>query len=227
MGNVDFIEKEFEMKKIDILLDRSILGVIKEIVRDYNEFCNMKEELKTYSLIYLINNETNIFKLIDIYEDCDYHLIQLKTGRKSPSIYLELNSGSVFCKYSHFSESILKEILGIFKFRLEKTIEFNRLYLLYLDKYMSRDKVLDFIYKYPYIKFSHEYFDDDEFLYSDGKNKVYDENNYLFEDEETFDHRYSGLRIRQGSCWEENWKIIGIYKRDLAWGKLRESREDC
>lgn len=74
-----------------------------------------------------------------------------------------------------------------------------------LTPYMTRDQMMDFIMKNPNKKISHRLFGHDEFIISKGDGRIYDENNYLFEDFRT--HRANGLRLRVGGLWDSGWYI--------------------
>ena len=56
------------------------------------------------------------------------------------------------------------------------------------------------------MRFKHILFDENEFIYCDLDGKIYDEDNYVFEDwTSSFN---DGLRIRKGDQWEDGWICI-------------------
>ena len=72
-----------------------------------------------------------------------------------------------------------------------------------LITYMTREEMMDFIRKNPNKKISHVSFGNDEYILYKEDGKVYDENNYIFEDFTT--SRHNGLRFRVGGLWESGW----------------------
>ncbi len=71
--------------------------------------------------------------------------------------------------------------------------------------YMTRDQMMDFIMKNPNKKISHKLFSNDEYILSKGDGRIYDENDYLFEDFTT--PRHNGLRSRYGGLWDYDWYV--------------------
>lgn len=81
---------------------------------------------------------------------------------------------------------------------------------------MSRDLMIILIKKYPYIPFTHSYFDEDEFIYSKKDGNVYEEHGYLFEDWDS--EEFNGIRYRSEGEWEVGWRT---YDLENWYDKLR------
>ena len=76
---------------------------------------------------------------------------------------------------------------------------------------MTRNEIIRFFELCPNCLVSHHYFGDDEYLYSRSDGKVYDENDYLFEDWTSQMH--CGIRLREGGAWEDGWKALSLMER--------------
>lgn len=75
-----------------------------------------------------------------------------------------------------------------------------------MNPYISRTEMIAALISRPGIKISHQSFTSEEYLYLGADRKVYDENDYLFED---WEHPAAcGLRTRQGGAWETGWYIL-------------------
>ena len=78
-----------------------------------------------------------------------------------------------------------------------------------MDKTITRDEMIGYIRSHPFEKITHHLFDPSEYIYSKEDGKVYDENDYLFED--WFSNLFtghSGIRLRFGGQWDYGWRII-------------------
>lgn len=74
---------------------------------------------------------------------------------------------------------------------------------------MDRSTMIVFIQENPNVKIRHPLFSNDEYIYQKEDGKVYDENEYLFEDwysEEKGQH--NGIRMRTGVNWDDGWEVI-------------------
>lgn len=73
---------------------------------------------------------------------------------------------------------------------------------------MSRNNMIEFIKKYNYIPITHEYFDNDEYIFND-QGIIKDENGYYFEDWGLHNRAdiHNGIRMRTEGNWETGWKI--------------------
>lgn len=72
-----------------------------------------------------------------------------------------------------------------------------------MPNYISRAEMIAALTSKPHVKVSHRLFTQNEYLYMGVDGKVYDENDYLFED---WEHPANcGLRMRQGGNWEHGW----------------------
>ena len=69
---------------------------------------------------------------------------------------------------------------------------------------MTKEEMVKFIIENPNVKISHSSFVSDEYIYTKEDGRVYDENNYLFED---WCSARNGIRMRSGGEWEDNWYI--------------------
>ena len=97
---------------------------------------------------------------------------------------------------------------------------------------MTRTEMIGYIRENPLVKVTHILFMKDEYLYSKGDGKVYEEHGYLFEDFVTEMH--NGLRMRSGGAWENGWTLYQeITKREMDYryshtGKeIKEWCEEC
>ena len=75
---------------------------------------------------------------------------------------------------------------------------------------MSRDEMIEFIRKNPFVHIIHFLFDKDEYIYSSEDGLVYDEQGYLFEDWDSVTNMcsgHNGIRMRSGKQWENGWSI--------------------
>ena len=82
---------------------------------------------------------------------------------------------------------------------------------------MTRDEMIIFIKEHPNVKITHWLFDEDEYIYSKDDGKVYDENNYLFEDWLSYGPgAHNGIRMRYGDNWYDGWytKDMPITKKE-------------
>lgn len=71
----------------------------------------------------------------------------------------------------------------------------------------SRDWAITILNHHPNVKITHRLFSTDEYIY--GRNgKVYDENDYLFEDwiSEGLG-RHDGMRMRVDELWNDGWNF--------------------
>lgn len=75
-----------------------------------------------------------------------------------------------------------------------------------MPNYISRIEMMVALTSKPHVKISHQFFTADEYIYLGDDGKVYDENDYLFEDWTS--HAHCGLRMRAGGNWEHGWYII-------------------
>lgn len=75
---------------------------------------------------------------------------------------------------------------------------------------MTREEMIEVLTKTPNQKVAHWLFSKDEYLYKkENDNRIWDENDYLFEDwESTGLGRHDGVRSRIGGNWETGWKIV-------------------
>lgn len=71
---------------------------------------------------------------------------------------------------------------------------------------MIREEMVQLIKAYPYVKFTHYLFSEDEFIFSRDDGFIYDEKGYLFENWELFSAN-NGIRRRVGGQWEDGWAI--------------------
>lgn len=76
----------------------------------------------------------------------------------------------------------------------------------------SREQAISRLKNNPNEKITHRLFGPDEYLY--GRNgKVYDENEYLFEDwTSEGSGKHDGMRMRVGGNWENGWDL---FKEDI------------
>lgn len=75
-----------------------------------------------------------------------------------------------------------------------------------MPEYISRVEMMAALTSRPGTKIAHKLFTSDEYLYMGVDGKIYDENNYLFDD---WEHpAICGLRMRQGGNWETGWYIL-------------------
>ncbi len=74
-----------------------------------------------------------------------------------------------------------------------------------MPEYISRIDMMAALTSRPGTKISHHLFSPEEYIYLANDGRVYDENDYLFDDWDS--HAYCGLRMRSGGAWETGWYI--------------------
>ena len=71
---------------------------------------------------------------------------------------------------------------------------------------MSREDIIKFMNDNPNVKVTHFLFGPEEYIYQKEDGKVYDENNYLFDDWHS--ERNNGMRMRTGGSWDDGWDVM-------------------
>lgn len=72
---------------------------------------------------------------------------------------------------------------------------------------MTREDAINYMLEHPFAKVSHKSFAKDEYLYSQGGNKIYSEKGCLFETWDNFDKIHNGFRLRMGEEWQNGWFV--------------------
>lgn len=72
---------------------------------------------------------------------------------------------------------------------------------------MTREEMLQYAMEHPFKKIIHPLFSEDEYLYTEGDKRFYDENGYLFESWNISDNIHNGLRIRNSETWLDGWCV--------------------
>ena len=213
----------------------SFITQIEDVYRkaiDVIAFISGNSDIVNYSkkrFVYTCNKIMRLY-LIANTED----VVMIRKNNKDPAIYLY---NRLLFADNNISSDYIMEIIESFEYYLDKILKFKNDYTALENIFISKDRMKSFLLKYPYIMVAHKLFDENSYIYSGGErneylmhNKIYDENDDLFEDfdskVETYTaskihpisykvetvSKYCGLRNMTDSWWDDGWKILGFVK---------------
>lgn len=202
------------MKIIDIeKLTKVMLWNPKEIiqVKDikilFKNLENIDKDLNKYILSHCLQNKYKPIQVKFIYDMSGKLYIYIYDRRLAQVLVIEEDTDNLVLIDTRMKEYSVSEFLYRIITYFDDINSLITDYKFFTKSYMYRDYMINFIKRFNYIPITHEYFDNDEYIYSD-KNIVKDENGYYFEDWGIDGSNiHNGIRMRSGGNWETGWKI--------------------
>lgn len=203
------------MKTIDIesltkvmLCDPKDIFQVKDIKILFKNLENVDKDLNKYILSHCLQNKYKPIEVKFIYDMSGKLYIYIYDRQLAQVLVIEEDTDNLVLIDTRMKKYSVSEFLDriITYFNDINTLITD--YNFFTKSYMDRDYMINFIKRFNYIPITHEYFDNDEYIFSD-RGIIKDENGCYFEDwgYNNGADIHNGIRMRSEGNWNTGWKI--------------------